>query len=55
MRAVYRQLAFLYDEGTVEPELRLLTGHVADLRDEIYFEGDSVEALEASMKRAVDH
>jgi predicted HicB family RNase H-like nuclease len=43
--------------GTIEfdPELRLFTGHVVDLRDEIYFEGDSVEALEASMKRAVDH
>jgi predicted HicB family RNase H-like nuclease len=43
--------------GAIEfdPELRLFTGHVVDLRDEIYFEGDSVEALEASMKRAVDH
>ncbi|MGH6691382.1 MAG: type II toxin-antitoxin system HicB family antitoxin, partial [Gammaproteobacteria bacterium] len=43
--------------GVVEfdPELRLFTGHVLDLRDEIYFEGDSVEALEASMRRAVDH
>lgn len=43
--------------GAVEfdPELRLFTGHVVDLRDEIYFEGDSVEALEASMQRAVDH
>jgi predicted HicB family RNase H-like nuclease len=38
-----------------DPELRLFTGHVVDLRDEIYFEGDSVEAIEASMKRAVDH
>jgi predicted HicB family RNase H-like nuclease len=38
-----------------DPELRLFTGHVVDLRDEIYFEGDSVEALEASMRRAVDH
>ena len=38
-----------------DPELRLFTGHVIDLRDEIYFEGDSVEALEASMTRAVDH
>jgi predicted HicB family RNase H-like nuclease len=43
--------------GAIEfdPELRLFTGHVVDLRDEIYFEGDSVEALDASMKRAVDH
>jgi predicted HicB family RNase H-like nuclease len=38
-----------------DPELRLFTGHVVDLRDEIYFEGDSVESLEASMRRAVDH
>lgn len=38
-----------------DPELRLFTGHVIDLRDEIYFEGDSVESLEASMRRAVDH
>jgi predicted HicB family RNase H-like nuclease len=43
--------------GAIEfdPELRLFTGHVVDLRDEIYFEGDSVEALEGSMQRAVDH
>lgn len=43
--------------GTIDfdPELRLFTGHVVDLRDEIYFEGDSVESLEASMRRAVDH
>ncbi len=43
--------------GVVEfdPELRLFAGHVVDLRDEIYFEGDSVEALEASMRRAVDY
>lgn len=43
--------------GVVEfdPELRMFTGHVVDLRDEIYFEGDSVEALEASMQRAVNH
>jgi predicted HicB family RNase H-like nuclease len=38
-----------------DPDLRLFTGHVVDLRDEIYFEGDSVEALEASMGRAIDH
>jgi predicted HicB family RNase H-like nuclease len=43
--------------GAIEfdPDLRLFTGQVVDLRDEIYFEGDSVEALEASMRRAVDH
>jgi predicted HicB family RNase H-like nuclease len=38
-----------------DPELELFAGHVIDLRDEIYFEGESVEDLEASMKRAVDH
>jgi predicted HicB family RNase H-like nuclease len=38
-----------------DPDLRLFTGHVIELRDEIYFEGESVEALEASMQRAVDH
>ena len=44
-------------KGIIEfdPELRLFTGHIVDLRDEIYFEGDSVEALEASMRRAVGH
>lgn len=38
-----------------DSDLRLFAGHVIDLRDEIYFEGESVEELEASMKRAVDH
>lgn len=38
-----------------DADLRSFTGHVIDLRDEIYFEGSSVEELEASMKRAVDH
>jgi predicted HicB family RNase H-like nuclease len=38
-----------------DPELRLFTGYVLDLRDEIYFEGDSVDSVEASMRRAVDH
>lgn len=38
-----------------DPELSLFSGHVADLRDEIYFEGGSVEELKASMRRAVDH
>jgi len=43
--------------GVVEfdPELSLFTGHVIDLRDEIYFEGASVEELTGSMKRAIDH
>jgi predicted HicB family RNase H-like nuclease len=43
--------------GLVEfdPDLRSFTGHVIDLRDEIYFEGSSVDELEASMKHAVDH
>lgn len=38
-----------------DADLRSFTGHVIDLRDEIYFEGSSVEELETSMKRAVDH
>ena len=38
-----------------DAELEIFTGHVIDLRDQIYFEGDSVEALQASMRRAVDH
>ena len=38
-----------------DPEVELFTGHVVDLKDEIYFEGESVEELKASMKRAVDH
>jgi len=38
-----------------DSELELFTGHVVDLRDEIYFEGSSVDQLKNSMKRAVDH
>ena len=38
-----------------DPEFRAFTGHVIDLRDEIYFEGASVTDLESSLKRAVDH
>jgi predicted HicB family RNase H-like nuclease len=38
-----------------DSDLRLFAGHVIDLRDEVYFEGESVEELEESMKRAVDH
>ena len=43
--------------GTFEydPELELLAGHVIDLQDEIYFEGESVTELKSSMHRAVDH
>jgi predicted HicB family RNase H-like nuclease len=33
-----------------DPQLRTFTGQGVDLRDEIYFEGDCVEALEASMR-----
>ena len=38
-----------------DPELELFSGFVVDLRDQIYFEGGSVEELKASMRRAVDH
>lgn len=43
--------------GVVEydPEAKVFTGYVADLRDEIYFEGESVKELESSMHRAIDH
>ena len=37
-----------------EPEDSIFTGEVIDLADLIYFEGKSVEELEASMARAVD-
>ena len=37
-----------------DPEIEVFAGHVIDLRDEIYFEGDSVDELKASMGRAVD-
>ena len=33
----------------------MLADHVIDLRDEIYFEGESVTDLKSSMHRAVDH
>ena len=36
-------------------ELDTFTGHVVDLRDEIYFEGRSVDELRDSMQTAVDH
>jgi predicted HicB family RNase H-like nuclease len=38
-----------------DPEIEAFTGHVVDLRDQIYFEGTSVKELKASMTRAVDH
>ena len=37
-----------------DTELELFSGFVVDLRDQIYFEGESVEQLKASMHRAVD-
>ncbi len=37
-----------------EPEDAIFSGEVVDLADLIYFEGKSVEELEASMARAVD-
>lgn len=38
-----------------EPESEMLTGHVIGLRDQIYFEGTSLEELKQSMARAVEH
>ena len=38
-----------------DAELELFSGFVVDLRDQIYFEGDSVGQLKMSMHRAVDH
>jgi predicted HicB family RNase H-like nuclease len=38
-----------------DSELELFSGFVVDLRDQIYFEGGSVEELKASMRRAIDH
>jgi predicted HicB family RNase H-like nuclease len=38
-----------------DTELELFSGFVVDLRDQIYFEGESVEQLKASMHRAIDH
>ena len=38
-----------------DPDLELFAGHVVDLKDQIYFEGRSVEELNESMARAVDH
>jgi predicted HicB family RNase H-like nuclease len=38
-----------------DPDIETFAGHVIDLKDEIYFEGDSVDELKSSMERAVDH
>lgn len=38
-----------------DPEIERFSGHVVDLRDQIHFEGTSVEELRNSMARAVDH
>jgi predicted HicB family RNase H-like nuclease len=38
-----------------DPEIETFAGHVIYLRDEIYFEGDSIKDLKTSMKRAIDH
>lgn len=38
-----------------DPQLEAFAGHVVDLRDQIYFEGSSVEELKESMRRAIDH
>jgi predicted HicB family RNase H-like nuclease len=38
-----------------DPEIETFAGHVVELRDEIYFEGDAIKELKASMMRAVDH
>lgn len=42
--------------GIIEPDVEhgVLTGHVIDIRDEVYFEGKTIEELKASMKLAVD-
>jgi len=36
-----------------DAELEVFAGHVVDLRDQIYFEGESVEELKTSMQRTV--
>lgn len=38
-----------------DAEIEALSGYVIDLRDQIYFEGESIEEVRASMARAVDH
>ena len=38
-----------------DTDLESFSGYVVDIRDQIYFEGESVEQLKASMHRAVDH
>lgn len=43
--------------GVVEydPEIEAFSGYVVDLRDQIRFEGESVEEVKASMARAVEN
>jgi predicted HicB family RNase H-like nuclease len=48
----YRGYTGVFD---YDPEIETFAGHVIDLRDEIYFEGASVDELKESMHRAVDH
>lgn len=38
-----------------DPEIQRFSGNVVDLRDQIHFEGASVDELKSSMARAVDH
>jgi predicted HicB family RNase H-like nuclease len=47
----YRGYTGVFD---YDPEIETFAGHVVDLRDEIYFEGDSIDELKASMERAVE-
>lgn len=37
-----------------DPQLEILTGHVVDIGDEIYFEGASVEEVRTNMAAVVD-
>jgi len=37
-----------------DADLEVFAGYVVDIRDQIYFEGKSVDELKASMRRAVD-
>ncbi|MBW3535901.1 MAG: type II toxin-antitoxin system HicB family antitoxin [Gemmatimonadetes bacterium] len=38
-----------------DPSIEALTGHVIDIKGEIYFEGRSVDEAKASMRQAIDH
>ncbi len=37
-----------------DPSLEMLTGHVIDIRDEIYFEGKSIDEVKSNMAELVD-